>query len=152
MPLNDDSCSGRAVVKARGAAECRQDVCWHNGLPWAHASERSHQKTRLAQCAPQSLHATSLAHPNALHTPPPPTLTFRTDRRVQVEKRVAKMSELVKTMIPEEEDGETDQQEIPLPNVKSQILGKVMEFCKHYCEEPMNEIEKPLKRFVASYF
>uniref|UniRef100_A0A7S2BM50 S-phase kinase-associated protein 1 n=1 Tax=Florenciella parvula TaxID=236787 RepID=A0A7S2BM50_9STRA len=63
----------------------------------------------------------------------------------QVEKRVAKMSELVKTMIPEEEDGETDQQEIPLPNVKSQILGKVMEFCKHYCEEPMNEIEKPLK-------
>jgi len=62
------------------------------------------------------------------------------------------MSELVKTMIPEEEDGETDQQEIPLPNVKSQILGKVMEFCKHYCEEPMNEIEKPLKRFVASYF
>eukprot|EP00619_Florenciella_sp_RCC1007_P012125 CAMPEP_0205906222 /NCGR_PEP_ID=MMETSP1325-20131115/1818_1 /ASSEMBLY_ACC=CAM_ASM_000708 /TAXON_ID=236786 /ORGANISM="Florenciella sp., Strain RCC1007" /LENGTH=214 /DNA_ID=CAMNT_0053272221 /DNA_START=108 /DNA_END=752 /DNA_ORIENTATION=- len=63
----------------------------------------------------------------------------------QVEKRVAKMSELVKTMIPEEEDGETDQQEIPLPNVKSVILGKVMEFCKHYCEEPMNEIEKPLK-------
>ena len=62
------------------------------------------------------------------------------------------MSELVKTMIPEEEDGETDQQEIPLPNVKSQILGKVMEFCKHYCEEPMNEIEKPLKRFVTGYF
>ena len=45
----------------------------------------------------------------------------------------------------EEEDGETDQQEIPLPNVESVILGKVMEFCKHYCEEPMNEIEKPLK-------
>ena len=32
-----------------------------------------------------------------------------------------------------------------MPNVKSVILGKVMEFCKHYCEEPMNEIEKPLK-------
>jgi S-phase kinase-associated protein 1 len=61
----------------------------------------------------------------------------------QVEKKVAKMSELVKTMIPEDDDEE--QQEIPLPNVKSQILGKVMEFCKHYSEEPMNDIEKPLK-------
>jgi hypothetical protein len=29
--------------------------------------------------------------------------------------------------------------------VKSQILAKVLEFCKHYNEEPMNEIEKPLK-------
>jgi S-phase kinase-associated protein 1 len=61
----------------------------------------------------------------------------------QVEKKVAKMSELVKTMIPDDDDEE--QQEIPLPNVKSQILGKVMEFCKHYSEEPMNDIEKPLK-------
>ena len=59
----------------------------------------------------------------------------------QVEKKVAKMSELVKTMIPDDDDEE--QQEIPLPNVKSQILGKVMEFCKHYSEEPMNDIEKP---------
>jgi len=62
----------------------------------------------------------------------------------QVEKKVAKMSELVKTMIPEDEEGE-DQQEIPLPNVKSAILGKVIEFCKHHANEPMNEIEKPLK-------
>uniref|UniRef100_A0A7S2HNN4 Uncharacterized protein n=1 Tax=Octactis speculum TaxID=3111310 RepID=A0A7S2HNN4_9STRA len=62
----------------------------------------------------------------------------------QVEKKVAKMSELVKTMIPEEDDGE-DQQEIPLPNVKSAILGKVIEFCKHHAAEPMIEIEKPLK-------
>ena len=43
------------------------------------------------------------------------------------------------------EDDDAEQQEIPLPNVKSQILGKVLEFCKHYTEEPMNEIEKPLK-------
>jgi S-phase kinase-associated protein 1 len=62
----------------------------------------------------------------------------------QVDVNVAKMSELVKTMIPEDED-DSESQEIPLPNVKSQILGKVLEFCKHYAEEPMNEIEKPLK-------
>jgi len=61
----------------------------------------------------------------------------------QVEKKVAMMSELVKTMIPDDEDEEA--QEIPLPNVKTQILAKVLEFCKHYSEESMNEIEKPLK-------
>lgn len=32
-----------------------------------------------------------------------------------------------------------------LPNVKSSILSKVIEFLTHYKEEPMSEIEKPLK-------
>lgn len=54
---------------------------------------------------------------------------------------VAKMSELVKTMIDEEQD-EEEAQEIPLPNVKSAILAKVIEFAQHYRQEPMNEIEK----------
>jgi S-phase kinase-associated protein 1 len=35
--------------------------------------------------------------------------------------------------------------DIPLPNVKSEVLVKVIEFCKHHLIEPMNEIEKPLK-------
>ena len=61
----------------------------------------------------------------------------------QVEKKVAKMSELVKTMIPEDDDD--DQQEIPLPNVKSQILAKVIEFSRHHAKDAMNDIEKPLK-------
>lgn len=60
----------------------------------------------------------------------------------QVERKVAKMSELVKTMVSDDDD---EQQEIPLPNVKSEILGKVIEFCRRYMEEPMTEIEKPLK-------
>jgi len=57
---------------------------------------------------------------------------------------VACMSELVKTMIDEEQDDE-EAQEIPLPNVKSSILAKVIEFTQHYKQEPMTEIEKPLK-------
>jgi S-phase kinase-associated protein 1 len=57
---------------------------------------------------------------------------------------IAQMSELVKTMIEEEEEGD-EAQEIPLPNVKTAVLSKVMEFCKHYKEDPMTEIEKPLK-------
>ena len=52
----------------------------------------------------------------------------------------AKMSELVKTMLGDDDDDGTP--EIPLPNVKSSILHKVVEFTKHNLEEPMNEIEK----------
>ena len=33
-------------------------------------------------------------------------------------------------------------QEIPLPNVKTAILAKVIEFLEHYKSDPMNEIEK----------
>ena len=54
------------------------------------------------------------------------------------------MSELVKTMLDEDAD-EEEAQEVPLPNVKSAVLTKVIEFCRHHQEEPMTEIEKPLK-------
>jgi len=58
---------------------------------------------------------------------------------------VAKMSGLVKTMIDEDQDSE-EAQEIPLPNVKSSILAKVIVFAQYYQKtEPMTEIEKPLK-------
>jgi S-phase kinase-associated protein 1 len=35
--------------------------------------------------------------------------------------------------------------EIPIVNVKTAILKKVIEFCEHYVTEPMSDIEKPLK-------
>jgi len=54
---------------------------------------------------------------------------------------VAKMSQLVKTMIDEDQDSD-EAQEIPLPNVKSAILARAIEFSKHHRIEPMNEIEK----------
>jgi S-phase kinase-associated protein 1 len=57
---------------------------------------------------------------------------------------VAKMSELVKTMIDEDQDDE-ESQEIPLPNVKSSILAKVIEFSHHYVSDPMTEIDKVKK-------
>ena len=62
---------------------------------------------------------------------------------------VGKMSELVKTMIDEEQD-EDEAQEIPLPNVKSAILAKVIEFAQHYQTEPMNEIEKVMDQRFAN--
>ena len=53
------------------------------------------------------------------------------------------MSELVSSMMDEEKEGHAT--EIPLPNVTSQALRKVIEFCEHYLQEPMNEIKKPIK-------
>lgn len=64
---------------------------------------------------------------------------------------VAKMSNLVRTMIDEEEEEEEENTpEIPLPNVKAAVLKKVIEFCTHYTSEPMDEIEKPLKSSTMS--
>lgn len=57
---------------------------------------------------------------------------------------IATMSELVKTMF-DSDQPEDEVQEIPLPNVKSFILSKVIEFLCHYKGEPMTEIDKPLK-------
>merc|ERR1711964_302575 len=51
------------------------------------------------------------------------------------------MSELVKTMW----EGDKEELEIPLPNVKSAILKKVIEYMKYHHTNPAKEIEKPLK-------
>ena len=53
------------------------------------------------------------------------------------------ISELVKTMI--NEDDITIIQEIPLPNVSTKVLVKVIEFVNYYSEEKMTTIDKPLK-------
>ena len=54
---------------------------------------------------------------------------------------VAKMSKLVETMIDDDQEDDAAQ-EIPLPNVKTAILAKVVEFCKRHKAEAMTEIEK----------
>eukprot|EP00604_Paraphysomonas_vestita_P003040 CAMPEP_0174821710 /NCGR_PEP_ID=MMETSP1107-20130205/9212_1 /TAXON_ID=36770 /ORGANISM="Paraphysomonas vestita, Strain GFlagA" /LENGTH=130 /DNA_ID=CAMNT_0016039031 /DNA_START=148 /DNA_END=540 /DNA_ORIENTATION=- len=45
-------------------------------------------------------------------------------------------------MIEEESEAE---QEIPLPNVTSEVLSKIIEFLNHFAANSFNPIEKPLK-------
>ena len=59
----------------------------------------------------------------------------------EVEEDVACMSQLVKNMV---EDSGADE-EIPLPNVKTAILSKVLDYCKFHKDAPPAEIQKPLK-------
>eukprot|EP01031_Cornospumella_fuschlensis_P025062 gene25062-30271_t len=56
---------------------------------------------------------------------------------------VAEMSQLVKTMVSEDQDEE--ERRVPLPNVRKEILSKVLEYCTHYAAEPMVEFVKPLQ-------
>ena len=60
---------------------------------------------------------------------------------IEVEEEIATMSVLVKSMI----DDSGVEEDIPLPNVKKAVLEKVIEFCQHHKEEPLADIEKPLK-------
>jgi S-phase kinase-associated protein 1 len=59
----------------------------------------------------------------------------------EVEPEVACMSTLIKNMV---DDSGTDE-EIPLPNVKTAILSKVIDYCKFHKDNPAEEIQKPLK-------
>ena len=59
----------------------------------------------------------------------------------EVEPEVACMSTLIKNMV---DDSGTDE-EIPLPNVKTAILVKVIDYCKYHNGSPAEEISKPLK-------
>jgi len=61
--------------------------------------------------------------------------------RFDCPKKVALMSELVKTM----SEGDKDEKEIPLPNVKANVLEKVTTYMKYHVDNPAKEIEKPLK-------
>ena len=67
-------------------------------------------------------------------------------RRFEVLKATAMMSKLVCAMV-EDEDTENDL-EIPLPNVKSDTLERIIRFCVHHETYPMKEIKKPLKSSV----
>jgi len=68
-------------------------------------------------------------------------LVSQEDEKFTVPKKVAMMSELVKTMA----EGDKEENEIPLPNVKSSVLKKVVEYMKYHADNPAKEIEKPLK-------
>ena len=72
--------------------------------------------------------------------------------KFEVSMTTAAESELVKTMFVdpdsdcEDEDEDESKQQIPLPNVKSAVLAKVVEFCDYHVKNgEMKQIEKPLK-------
>ncbi len=60
---------------------------------------------------------------------------------IEVDMDTANKSVLIKSMI----DDSGPEEDIPLPNVKKAVLEKVIEFCQHLNEQPLQEIEKPLK-------
>jgi S-phase kinase-associated protein 1 len=69
-------------------------------------------------------------------------LISKDGQRFKVDKEVIQMSGLVKDML--EEEGEEDEA-IPVPNVDSKPLQKVIEYCQYHYKNPAEEIEKPLK-------
>lgn len=56
-------------------------------------------------------------------------------------RKIAFMSELVKTMA----EGDKKESEIPLPNVKAEVLNKVVQYMKYHANKPAEVIEKPLE-------
>jgi len=68
-------------------------------------------------------------------------LVSQEGEKIEVPKRIAVQSELVKTM----SEGDKEENEIPVPNVKSAILRKVIDYMKYHVDNPAREIEKPLK-------
>lgn len=74
-------------------------------------------------------------------------LSSRDGVQFEIPKAVAMLSKLAREMINEdtEYNDEGEDTEIPLPNVDGNILKLVVDFCKHYHEDPMKEIERPLK-------
>jgi len=64
-----------------------------------------------------------------------------------VSLEVALMSATVKGMLENIQTGEEkdDIRSVPLPNITSTALTKVIEFCNHYLTEKMTPLQKPLK-------
>jgi len=68
-------------------------------------------------------------------------LVSQEGEKFELAKRIAVQSELVKTM----SEGDKEENEIPVPNVKTSVLKKVIEYMRYHVDNPAREIEKPLK-------
>ena len=65
--------------------------------------------------------------------------------KFQVERNVAEMSNHVKSLLPDDDEEDDMNEEIPLPLVSSIVLAKVIKFCNIQNDfGPMKEIQKPI--------
>ncbi len=67
------------------------------------------------------------------------TLTSVDGAEFKVSTKVANLSVVLQSFLGEDDDEEKN---IPVPNVRKEILGKVIEFGNHYITEPMTEFVK----------
>jgi S-phase kinase-associated protein 1 len=70
------------------------------------------------------------------------TLCSRENEKFRVARKVAEFSKHITNML-EEDDGE--ECSLPLPNVGSAALTRVVAYCEYHMVSPANEISKPLK-------
>ena len=123
---------------------------------WMHTYIPIHTHTNTHTNTNTHTHTHIHTHPHTLtRTPSATRFARRHPRRhpqisqegdsYSVAVKIATKSELVKTMIDEDEDDADEVQEVPLPNVKSSVLTKVIDFLKHDDADAMTEIDKPLK-------
>ena len=63
--------------------------------------------------------------------------------RVTVSRKAAEMSELIKSMLADDDD-DSEIPEIPLLEVSSDVLKKVVEFLNKHKDDPMKQISKPI--------
>jgi S-phase kinase-associated protein 1 len=64
--------------------------------------------------------------------------------KVEITRKAAYMSELMKSMLADDDDP-SEVPEIPLLEVSKDILDKVVEFLNRHKDDPMKEISKPIQ-------
>ena len=63
--------------------------------------------------------------------------------KITMDRNAACMSVLINDMLAEDDDEETP--EIPVPSVTKEIMEFVVEFCNKHVNDPLPDIERPLK-------
>ena len=68
-------------------------------------------------------------------------VTTEEGEETELPYKVAVLSSKIKEIMEDTEEDEA----IPLPDIKKETLDKIVEFANHHLEEPLPQIEKPLK-------
>lgn len=65
--------------------------------------------------------------------------------KFKIPKNIACISRMIEVMIESDENCEDEDEEIPLPNVDKTCLEKIIEFMYYHKNDPVKNIEKPLR-------